>query len=70
LETSAFRCWLLCELCLSFPRSSRRMRIMLSISLALRRGELQKVQGPKPSLTQMIFPQFKQFGAASRIAWR
>lgn len=40
------------------------------ISFELRRGELQKVQGPRPSFTQIIFPQLRQFGAASRMAWR
>lgn len=40
------------------------------ISFELRRGELQNVHGPRPSFTQMIFPQLRQFGAASRIAWR
>jgi hypothetical protein len=39
-------------------------------SPAERMGLLQKVQGPRPSLTQMILPQFKQLGAASRRAWR
>jgi hypothetical protein len=35
------------------------------MSCALNKAELQKVHGPMPSFTQIIFPQFKQFGAAS-----
>lgn len=36
------------------------------ISCALKSAELQKVHGPMPSFTQMILPQLRQFGAASR----
>lgn len=39
-------------------------------STALRRGEPQNVHGPRPSLTQITFPQFKQLGAAVRRGWR
>ena len=28
------------------------------------------MQGPMPSLTQMILPQFRQFGAVARSGWR
>lgn len=34
-------------------------------SCAESNGVSQNVHGPKPSLTQMTFPQFKQFGAAA-----
>ena len=40
------------------------------ISAEERRGVLQNVQGPRPSFTQMILPQFRQFGAAARRRWR
>ena len=35
------------------------------MSCALNNAELQNVHGPMPSFTQMILPQFRQFGAAS-----
>lgn len=35
-----------------------------------RRGCEQNVQGPRPSLTQTIFPQLRQFGAAARRGCR
>ena len=35
------------------------------MSWALKRAELQNVHGPMPSFTHMIFPQLRQFGAAS-----
>jgi len=35
-----------------------------------RSGVPQNVHGPMPSLTHMIFPQFKQFGAAARRGCR
>ena len=38
--------------------------------MAERRGVLQNVQGPRPSLTQITLPQFRQLGAAARSAWR
>jgi len=28
------------------------------------------VQGPRPSFTHMILPQFRQLGAAARRGWR
>ena len=30
----------------------------------------QNVHGPRPSFTQMILPQERQFGAAARSGWR
>lgn len=40
------------------------------ISRADRRGVPQNVHGPKPSLTQITLPQFRQFGAAANKGWR
>lgn len=39
-------------------------------SCAERRGVLQNVQGPRPSLTQITLPQFRQFEAAANTGWR
>ena len=50
----------------SCPRSWRRESIMAVISWEERRGWLQNVQGPMPSLTQIILPQLRQLGAAAR----
>ena len=43
---------------------------MLVISAEESKGVLQNVQGPIPSLTQMIFPHERQLGAAARRGWR
>lgn len=43
---------------------------MLVISDEESRGLSQNVQGPKPSLTQIIFPQDMQFGAIFNKGWR
>lgn len=40
------------------------------ISRADNSGVPQNVHGPKPSLTQITLPQFRQFGAAARRGWR
>ena len=36
----------------------------------MKSGVPQNVQGPVPSFTHMIFPQFRQLGAAARRGWR
>lgn len=54
----------------SAPRSSRKERIIAFMSAGDRSGEEQNVHGPIPSFTQMIFPQFKQLGAAARSGCR
>lgn len=51
--TSARRCEALLASCRSRPRSSRNVRIMDCVSSADKSGWRQKVQGPRPSLTQM-----------------
>ena len=43
---------------------------MAAISSEDRRGCPQNVQGPMPSFTQIILPQFRQLGAAARRGWR
>lgn len=69
-ERSARRWEALFAAIFSMPRSSRRERIMSCMSSALNRGCEQKVHGPIPSFTQMIFPQLRQFGAAVRSGCR
>ncbi len=54
----------------SWPRSWRRESIIDVICSEERRGLEQKVQGPRPSFTQMILPQERQLGAAARRGWR
>lgn len=69
-ERSARRWEALFATIFSMPRSSRRERIMSCMSSALNSGWEQKVHGPIPSFTQMIFPQLRQFGAAVRSGCR
>ena len=66
VETSARRWLALFASIFSWPRSCFKESIIDVISLEERRGVLQNVQGPRPSFTQMILPQFRQLGAAAR----
>lgn len=68
--TSARRAEALLVFMRSWPRSWRRESIMEVISEELRRACPQNVQGPMPSFTQMILPQFRQLGAALRRGCR
>ena len=68
--TSARLCPALCTCVFSTPRSCRSDSIIPCISDELRRGCPQKVQGPRPSFTQIIFPQFRQLGAVARRGCR
>ncbi|EKG18018.1 hypothetical protein MPH_04708 [Macrophomina phaseolina MS6] len=68
--TSARLCAALLASIFSRPRSSRKIRTMDWMSDCERSGFSQKEQGPSPSLTQIILPQLRQLGAASRSGCR
>lgn len=71
VEARSGRRWdALFKLIFSRPRSWRRESIMAAMSEEERRGCPQNVQGPMPSFTQIILPQFKQLAAAARRGWR